>query len=319
MTIGIDIGGTNIKGVLINGNLSAGKAGKKVIAKIKILTRSKTNQKIIFGQIFKCIEKLIQKSKNVGRPTSYIQGIGIGVAGPVDFENQKALNPPNVTGLKNLELGKIIEKKFKIKTIIDNDVHCLAFAEALLGAGKNKKMVVGLGIGTGVGGGIVIDKKIIYGKSGTAGEMGHMMIVYPERSRGEKARKCNCGSRGCLEAYINEKGIQKTAKEIFGREINTIKLYEMTKKRDKKAIKVWEITGRHLGLGLANIVDTLNPDIIVVGGGIAGAGELLLNPARKEMRKNILSPEAKNTPVVRAKLGEYAGAIGAGLLLNKRA
>jgi len=297
MYIGIDIGGTSIKGVLLG--------GKKIARKIKIPTKSKTNKKIIIAQIFECIRRLIRKN---------VKGIGIGVAGPMDFKNQKALNPPNVTGLKNLELGKIIEKKFKIKTIIDNDVHCLVFAEALFGAGKNKQMVVGLGIGTGVGGGIVINKKIIYGKSGTAGEMGHMMIIYPERSRGEKARKCNCGSRGCLEAYINEKGIQKTAKKIFGREIGTIKLYEMAKKRDKKAIEVWKITGRYLGLGLANIVDTLNPDIVIIGGGIAGAREFLLNSAKKEMRKNILSPKAKNMPVVRAKLGEFAGAIGAGLL-----
>lgn len=292
MTIGIDIGGTNIKGVLLS--------GKKVARRIKIKTKSKTNQKILIGQVFECIKKLITGNKKV-------KGIGIGAAGPVDFENQKVLNPPNVTGLKNLELGKIIKKEFKIKTIIDNDVHCLVFAEALLGVGKNKKMVVGLGIGTGGGGGIVMGGKIIYGKSGTAGELGHMMI-------NKNGRKCNCGSRGCLEAYINEKGIRKTAKEIFGREIGTIKLYEMAKKRNKKAIEVWKITGRYLGLGLANIVDTLNPDIIVIGGGIAGAGEFLLKSARKEMKKNILSPLAKDTKIVRAKLGEFAGAIGAGLL-----
>src|SRR4030042_986559 len=198
MTIGIDIGGTNIKGVLLD--------GKKVAGRIKISTQSKTNKKLLIGQIFKCIEKLIAMGKTV-------KGIGIGVAGPVDFENQKILNPPNVTALENLYLGRIIEKKIKIN--------------------KN-------------------------------------------------GRKCNCGRRECLEAYINEKGIQKTAKEIFGREIGTIKLYEMTKKKNKKAIKVWEIIGKYLGLGLANIVDTLNPDIIVIGGGIANAGEFLLNPAKKE-------------------------------------
>jgi len=300
MVIGIDIGGTNIKGVVLS--------DKKIIAKIKIPTRSKTNKKIIIGQIFKCIEKLLKKNKNVGRPTSYIKGMGVGVAGPIDFQNQKILNPPNVTGLKGVDLKKEIEDKFKIKAIIDNDVHCLTLAEASLGVGKNKKMVVGLGLGTGVGGGIVIDGKIVYGKSGTAGEMGHMTID-------KFGRKCACGQRGCLEAYTNEKGIQKTVFEIFGKKINTITLYNLARKGDRKAIEVWQETGKYLGLGLANIVDALNPDIIVIGGGIANAGELLLNSAKKEMRKNVLSSLAKKTQVLKAGLGEYAGAIGAGLLI----
>jgi len=293
MTIGIDIGGTNIKGVLLS--------NQKIVAKIKIPTKSKTNEKIIVGQIFKCIEKLLKKNKK-------IDGIGIGVAGPVDFENQKILNPPNVTGLKGIDLKGEIEDKFKIKTIIDNDVHCLTLAETLLGAGKGKKMVIGIGLGTGVGGGIIIDKKIVYGKSGTAGEMGHMTID-------KFGRKCACGQRGCLEAYINEKGIRKTAFEILGKRIDTITLYNMARKGNRKAIEIWQETGKYLGLGLANIVDSLNPDIIIVGGGIANAGELILNSAKKEMRKNILSPLAKKTSVIKAKLGEFAGAIGAGLLI----
>jgi len=293
MHIGIDIGGTNIKGILLNGD-------KKIVAKKKVPTRSKTNPKIIFGQIFKCIESLVKKGKNV-------KEIGIGVAGPVDVKNQIVLNPPNVVGLKNLELGKIIEEKFKIKTVIDNDVHCLALAEAIMGAGKDKNLVVALGIGTGVGGGIVMNKKIIYGKSGTAGELGHMMID-------KYGRKCGCGARGCLEAYINEKGIQKTSREFFGRRVKTVCLHPMARKGDLKARETWEVTGKYLGLGLANIVDTFNPDIIIIGGGMSNAGELLLNPAKKEMRKNILSPLAKKTKVVKAKLGEWAGAIGAALL-----
>jgi len=293
MTIGIDIGGTNIKGVLF------GKG--RVLARIKIRTKSKSDRKILIAQIFECIEFLFKKDKKVER-------IGIGVAGPVDFKNQKVLNPPNVTGLKGLYLAKLVEKRFKIKTIVDNDVHGLVLAEAILGAGKNKKLVVGLGLGTGVGGGIVLNKKILHGARGTAGEIGHMII-----KRG--GRKCSCGSKGCLEIYISERGIRKTAEEIFGQEIDTITLHEIAKGKNKKAIKIWQITGEYLGIGLANIVDNLNPDIIVIGGGIAGAGEFLLKPARKEMRKNILSPLARKTPVVRAKLGEYAGAIGAALLV----
>jgi len=292
MTIGIDIGGTNTKGVLMKGN--------KVIARKKVLTKSKSNKKIILAQLFECINYLIKKG---GR----INGIGIGAAGPIDFKEKKILNPPNVIGLKNLYLAKIVQKKFKTKTILDNDVNCLVLVEAILGAAKGKSLVVGLGIGTGVGGGIVLNKELFYGANGSAGEIGHMIIQ-------QNGRQCRCGNKGCLETYVNEKGIRKTAKEFFAKEIDSITLFEMAKKGDKKAIKVWEITGKYLGIGLANLVNVLNPDIIVIGGGIAGAGEFLLGPARKEMKKNILSSLARNTPVVHAKLGEYSGAIGAGLL-----
>jgi len=298
MTIGIDIGGTNIKGVLLSNN--------KVVAKVRILTKSKSNKKILVNQIFECVNKLIKNRKGVKK-------IGIGVAGPVDFKNQRVLNPANVTALKGLYLGRLIKEKFTpylgkgMGAVIDNDVHALVLAEAILGAGKNKNLIAGLGLGTGVGGGIVINKKILYGAGGTAGEIGHTTIE-------DNGRKCTCGARGCLEAYISERGIRETAKEVFGRKIDTISLFKMAKKGDKKAIKVWKIAGQYLGIGLANIVDELNPDIIVIGGGIAGAGEFLLGPTKEQMKKNILSPLAKNTKVVRAGLGDYAGAIGAALL-----
>lgn len=292
MTIGIDIGGTNIKGVLMNGN--------KVVVRKKISTKSKSNKKIILTQLFECINYLIKKA---GR----IRGIGVGVAGPIDFKNKKILNPPNITAFKNLHLGEMIKDKFGIETVIDNDVNYLTLAEVILGVAKEKDFVIGLGLGTGVGGGIVLNEKIFHGANGSAGEIGHMVIF-------DNGRQCHCGSKGCLEAYVNEKGIRETTKEIFGKEIDSITLFEMAKKGNKKAIKVWQITGQYLGIGLANLINIMNPDVIVIGGGIANVGRLLLRPAGKEMKKNILSPLAKNTPVVKAKLGEYAGAIGAGLL-----
>jgi len=295
MIIGIDIGGTNIKGILLDGT--------KIRTKVQYSTKSKTNKKLLLDQIFKIIKILIKKGKK-------IDGIGIGVAGPIDFKNQKILDPPNVTALRNLELGKLIEKKFKIKTIIENDGHLMTLAETILGAGKNKNNVVGIALGTGVGGGLVMNKKIIHGKNGTAGEIGHMTID-------QHGRKCNCGSKGCIEAYLSEAGIRKTSYEFFNKRIKSFDLHQMAKKSDSRAIEAWNEVGKHLGLGLANVVDVFNPEIIVVGGGIArGAGELLINPAKKEMRKNILSESAKKTPVVLAKLKEYAGAIGASLLFN---
>ncbi len=292
MQIGIDIGGTNIKGVLFD--------NKKIVRKIRVETKSKSNKNLLIAQIFECINKLIKNKKGIKK-------IGVGVAGPVDFKKQKVLNPPNLPGLKNVFLGKIIRRKFKIKSIIDNDVHCLIIAESILGVARGKKSIVGLALGTGVGGGIILDGKIVRGKSGTAGELGHMTIR-------KDGWKCSCGSRGCLEAYVCERGQEKTAQEIMGKKMSSISLQKLAEKGNKKAIKAWNIIGENLGIGLANIVDTLNPEIIVIGGGLAWAGDLLFNPAKRIMAKNIVSPAANKTKIARAKLGKYAGAIGAALL-----
>ena len=235
MYIGIDIGGSKINSVLLD--------GKKVIKKRKVKTKSKSNKKIMLAQIFDCIEYLMGDK---------IEGIGIGVPAPV-----------NVTALKNVPLAKVVQRKFKIKTKVDNDANCFGLAEAIFGAGKNSEVLAGLTLGTGVGGALIINKKIFHGSLGKAAEFGHMIIK-------KDGRKCNCGNRGCLEAYISAN-------------IST---------REKE---------KYLEIGVANIINILDPDIIVIGGGLA----------------NIITlPLTKNTKVVRAKLGEDAGAIGAALLLQ---
>jgi glucokinase len=291
MIIGIDIGGTNIKGVLMD--------NKRVVASVSIPVKSRINRKLIINQLLGCVELLKKKRK--------ITRIGIGVASPVDFKRQKILNPPNIRGLKNLQLGKIITKKFGIKTIIDNDVHLMVLAEATLGAARGKESVVGLTIGTGVGGGIILDGKVLRGENGTAGELGHMTIK-------KGGWKCHCGSKGCLEAYISERGQERLAKEVLGRKMDSLSLQRLAEKGNKKATRVWSLIGENLGIGLANIVDTFNPEIIVIGGGIAQAGKLLFGPAIATMKKNIVSKRAKNTKVISAKLGKFSGAIGATLL-----
>ena len=293
MFIGLDVGGTNIKGVLINGD--------KIVTKFSVPTKSRENKKTLINQIFNCIDLLIERG---GR----IRGIGIGAVGPVDFKNQKVLNPPNVLALKNVYLAKEVKSKFGIETIVDNDVNCMVLGEARLGAGRGSALVAGLTLGTGVGGGIVFDKKIYHGANGTAGEFGHMVIQ-------KDGRSCSCGNKGCLEPYINGRGIKMTAKEIFGRKMDSMREFdELAAKGNKKAIKLYKITGQYLGIGLANMVNILNPDVIVAGGGIMRAGDFILKPAREEMKKYILSPLAKNTKIVKAKLGKHAGAIGAALL-----
>ena len=293
MVIGLDVGGTNIKGVLID--------GRKIVARIKIATKSRTDKNMLVGQIFDCINNLKDR-------ISKIEKIGIAIAGPIDFEKQQVLNPPNLVALRGLKLGKLIRDRFGIKTIIDHDVNCFVLAEAILGAGKNYKSVFGITLGTGVGGGMVINKKIYHGAHGSSGEVGHMTIE-------KNGRRCGCGNKGCLEPYICDAGIKQTAKEIFKKQIDSLRVFDdLAKKGDERAIKLYETVGKYLGIGLANVVDTINPEVIVVGGGIMRAGKFILAPAKKEMKKNILSQGAKKTKIFKSKLGKFSGAIGATLL-----
>ena len=293
MVIGLDVGGTNIKGVLID--------GRKIVARIKIATKSRTDKNMLVGQIFDCINNLKDR-------ISKIEKIGIAIAGPIDFEKQQVLNPPNLVALRGLKLGKLIRDRFGIKTIIDHDVNCFVLAEAILGAGKNYKSVFGITLGTGVGGGMVINKKIYHGAHGSSGEVGHMTIE-------KNGRRCGCGNKGCLEPYICDAGIKQTAKEIFKKQIDSLRVFDdLAKKGDRRAIKLYETVGKYLGIGLANVVDTINPEVIVVGGGIMRAGKFILAPAKKEIKKNILSQGAKKTKIFKSKLGKFSGAIGATLL-----
>ena len=291
MYIGLDIGGHKINSVLVKGN--------KVIRRMKVATKSISNKKIIIAQIFDCIEHLMSKKK--------IKGIGIGAPGPIDLKKGVVLKPPNVKALTNLPLADLVQKKFKIKTMIDNDVNCFGIAERLLGAGKGKQNIIGLTLGTGLGGCLILKGKLFYGSQGSAGEIGHMIIK-------KGGWKCSCGNNGCLEAYVSTKGTMRVAKEIGCKGTIPTEIMNLAKKGDKKAIRVYQIIGEYLGIGLANLVNMLNPDIIIIGGGIANAGKFIFNPARKTMKENVLSPLAKNTKVVKAKLGEDAGAIGATLL-----
>ena len=295
MRIGIDIGGTKIRGVLLKNN--------KAVKKYEVKTRNKNSQKVVLVQIFKCIDKLIE-----GENKKRIKGIGLGVPSPIDFEKQRILTPPNLKALKNCQLAKVVKDKFRIKAVIDNDANCFTLAEALLGAGKGFKIVAGITIGTGVGGGIVIDKQIYHGEFGNAGEFGHINIV-------KNGWRCSCGRKGCVEAYVSGKGIIKIAKGLGIKNSNPKEIEDLARLGNKKAKIVYKTAGEYLGLGLVSIVNTIDPGIIVIGGGISHAGNLIINPAKEIVKRAGLNPLTKKIRIVKSKLGREAGAIGAALLI----
>src|SRR3989338_3878190 len=258
--IGVDIGGTKIKAGLVSNN----KAAKKIV----INTQANKGKKAVIKNFLLSIEKLFNKD---------IIAVCVGCPGPINPETGVIERTPNLP-LKGVNLKKIIRQKFRKPVFIDNDANCFALAEAVLGRGKKYSNVVGLTIGTGFGSGIIISKKIYHGKCFTA-EIGHTTINF----NGPKAR---CGNNGCLESYVSVRGILSRASGLYAHDQK--ELFELAEKGSKKAIKIWEETGFYLGIGCANIINTLNPDIIIIGGKISGAWRFFNNKMKETAKKRAL-------------------------------
>lgn len=287
--VGIDFGGTKIAIGLVN-------LKGKVIKKIKISSKGKRSS--VIEEMFNSIESVL-----IGIDKKDVLGIGIGAPGPLDYKKGVLLNLVNLPEWRNVTIKEIVQSRFGLNVRLDNDANCAALGEAIFGAGKNERNLVCLTLGTGLGGGIIFDKKIYHG-IGNAGEIGHMSIV-------KNGLRCNCGSRGCLEEYVSIRGVKREGKKALGKILDPLDLTKLAEGGNKKAVEAYAKVGRCLGAGLANVVNILNPDIIVICGGVAGAGNFILKPAIEEMKKRALSQPCK---IVRSKLGEDTGLIGAACL-----
>jgi len=216
-------------------------------------------------------------------------------------ERTQILNLPNLQGWKNTRLKEIIQRKTGKKVMLENDSNCMILGENVFGYAKNIRSSVCLTIGTGIGGGIIINNKVYSGR-GNAAEFGHISV-------GDKY-KCSCGNTGCLEEYVSVRGIKRTAKKL-GIDKDILEIQEMAKSGNQKARKVYKIAGKYLGIGLSNIVKVLDPDLILIGGGISNSGDFLLKPTIEEMKKRVFF---ETCPVKIVKLKDNAGAIGAACL-----
>ena len=281
--IGADLGGTNIKTALITLN-------GKIIKKYETETQKGT--KTVINNIIDSIEKV--KTKN-------IVGIGIGSPGPLNYETGTILNPVNLP-LKNIEIKKIIQNKFKTKAFLDNDANCFSLAEAIFGQGKKYENVVGITLGTGLGGGIVINKKIYHGRNNAA-ELGHMTIKYD----GPKSR---CKNHGCIETHVAARGIAS----IYNKKSNPYLIYKQALKRNKKAIKTFNEMGYYLGIGLTNIMYALDPDIIIIGGKISNSWKFFSKTMNQTIKERYFS---KPCPIVKSNLKD-AGILGAAALVLEK-
>lgn len=297
--IGIDLGATNIKLGLVRND--------KIIYKYSLPTRNFGHQAFLIEALCKNIAAILSEK---GIPRKDVSGVGIGVPGPVDFARGIVRYFPNIKGWKNVPLRKIMRQKVRMPVYIDNDANLMSLAEARLGAAKGEKNVIGLTLGTGVGAGIMINGGIYRGASFAAGEMGHIPL-------NERGPRCNCGGAACLERYIGNRYILQNAKKVFGKNITLEEVSRLAKAGNKKAARIWDGVAMHLGIGLSGVINFFNPGAVVIGGGVSHAGRLILDKVRRVVRERAMPTHSRAVKILKARLGNDAGMIGAALLVQQ--
>ncbi len=297
--MGIDVGGTNLRAALLDTNY-------KIISKFFLSTKAFRKKEDLIEAIGLCINKIIGNNK---LKRSSVLGVGVGVPGPTDAEKGVVHFFPNIPGWKEVRLKRILEEKFGLPVFLDNDAKAMALAEYKIGSAKGYKNVLCLTLGTVVGGGFIIEGRLYRGSSNAAGEIGHIPL-------NEKGPGCSCGGSACLESYIGNKRILSEAKQKFSREISLEELSALAKKQDNRALDVWNKVGERLGIALAGIVNILNLDAIIIGGGVSGAGKILFDKIKETIKKRAMTVQAKDVKVLKAKLGSDAGLIGAAILVK---
>jgi len=311
--IGVDIGGTNIKLALMDKR--ARPKGKRVFS-----TTSFKGKSALIGGIVKEIEGLISKYHLKKKD---IIGVGIGAPGAVDVRTGTVHYFTNIPDWQEVPLGDILKKRLKLPVFVDNDVNVMALGELFFGAGKGAINMLCITLGTGVGGGLILEGRLYRGSSYAAGEFGHVPINID-------GPKCNCGSLACVEAYVGNSYIVRDviARIKNGEETSITKIvnYDLSKitaeviseasgSGDSYARSVWTDVGNKVGIGLAGAVNLLNLEKIVIGGGVAEAGKILFDAIRDTINKRAMKLPAKTVKVVKAKLGYEAGLIGAATLV----
>lgn len=309
--IGIDIGGTNLRGAVVD-------------SKGKILKKYSLSSEANVG-IDNLINNLIDLINNL-RADFKITGIGIGIPGILDSKKGIITQAPNIKNATNYPIKNALQNKIKptLPILIENDANCAAFGEYKFGAGLGLKTLIMITLGTGVGGGIILNGEIWNGAHGMGGEIGHIKI-YPD------GNKCNCGNRGCLESYSSLVGIKNMIKngvkenKINKKLLQKIKstkqdklpelFYEEAKSGNSFSKRLWEEFGKALGIGISSLTNLLNVEIVVIGGGIANAWQMFIPSTKKAVKENTLIGPYQKLKISKSKLKNDAGILGAASLI----
>lgn len=312
--VGVDLGGTKILVAL------ADERGK-IISSNKFPTRAAEGLNKVLPRLVEGIEGVLAEG---GVSLHEVEGTGICVAGFIDTRSRTIINSPNLPGGEGFPLEEELKNRLKMPVLVENDASAAAYGEYLYGAGKGKRNMVNITLGTGIGGGIITEGQIYKGSGGFAGEIGHV-IVLPD------GPLCGCGRKGCLEALSSGTAIAREGRLLMeagggvilrkivgkGGKLTAAHVFEAAKKGDKEAIKIIERAAFFLGLALSYVVNILNPEIITLSGGLAQTGEIFFYPVRRCLKEAAVAPSGEMVSVVPAQLGEEAGVIGILSLLEQ--
>jgi len=313
-SIGVDLGGTNIVSTVVNYQ-------GKIVSRLKVPTLAERGKESTIKRIVETIhENIVQSTIASGD----IIGIGIGAPGPLDVKKGIINFAPNLPGWRDVPLRKILEDEFNTKVVLENDANAAAWGERCFGAGQGVNNLVCFTLGTGIGGGIIINGKIYHGNNYGAAELGHMTV-------NKDGPRCNCGNYGCLEAYSSATGIKNRIKnrikegmkskfldfdedKLF-ESLRLKSIFEAARKGDRLTKDIVEEAISYLGIAIANIINILNPEMVVLVGGITNEGNKLLIPLGEEVKKRALYSNYKSLKIVIGKLAGNAGVLGAAALL----
>jgi len=309
--LSVDLGGTKIVAAVVGG-------GGQIISWRRCLTNIEEGTNAVLKRLFSVMDEVLGEAK---LSPAELAGIAVACAGIIDMKKGVVTMSPNLPGFAGIKLRDIVASRFGVKTHLINDASAAALGEYYLGAaaGRSVENLVYLTVSTGIGGGIIAGGRLYLGADGCAGEIGHMVIK-------ADGPLCKCGKSGCLEALASGWAVARDAKELLkgggkssilrlaGGKIEAVTAATVAlaaREGDTLAQKIIADAAHYLGVGLANIVDIFNPELIVIGGGLAKMGNMLLDPARKAAKKAAFGLPGRTVRIVRARFVNNAGILGA--------
>jgi glucokinase len=311
--LGVDLGGTKILAALVDER-------GRVVERVRLQTPADGPDSVV-AAIVEAVQTLTER---VRLPRASLAGVGVGAPGPLDPTTGVVFEPPNLPGWHDVPLAQMLDARLGLPVFVENDANAAALGEWWVGAAVGIDDLVYITVSTGIGGGLILDGRLYHGASGTAGEIGHMVIEH-------EGPRCNCGRFGCLEALASGTAIARAARAAVqsgaATVLATLPVEALTAEAvaraawegDPVARQIYARAAAALGVGVANLVNLLNPAMVIIGGGVARAGELIFGPVRRIVRQEAFERPGRTVQIVPAALGEEVGAIGAAAVARFRA
>ena len=314
LAAGVDLGGTKIYTLVAT-------ADGEVLGEDRRPTQAQEGPDAVIGRVVDSVRRAMGQA---GAGKDDVVGVGLSTPGPCDPERGVVSEAPNLAGWRNIPLAQIAGEALEMPALIEHDAAAACYGEYRFGAGQGFRHIIYVTLGTGVGGGFIIDGRIYHGATGAAGEVGHLILD-------ENGPACTCGNRGCVEAFASGPAIAREATEAVhagrspllaelagGDQMTAELVHQAAQQGDEAAREVIERAGHYLGLGLVGVLNSFNPQCLILGGGLLGLGDLYLEPALRAVRQGAFKQILTDVTITRAKLGNRAGALGAAALIMER-